>query len=185
MNNLKILQSALFASSLLACTAFAQSDTVTASSDSNPAPAVQVVNPAPVPNQVIYLPQLPNPGELTKAAAAQGIEIQQINQTANQLVVVYRYSNGQSTTIAYQLLASASTAPVVAPGAVATATPAPTVIYTTPRYYYEPYYDPWPWFAPVTIGLGFDYGFRHGGYFHGGGFRGGHFRGGGGFHGHH
>jgi len=38
-----------------------------------------------------------------------------------------------------------------------------TVIYGTPApayqaypgYYYDPYYYPWPWFAPVAVSLGF------------------------------
>jgi hypothetical protein len=48
------------------------------------------------------------------------------------------------------------------------------VVYATPApaYYYDPFYSPWPWFAPVAfdIGMGYSYhyygggrGFRHGG----------------------
>ena len=172
MNTRHILQSALLASSLLTGSVFAQSDAPAA-----PAAPPTIVNPAPVPNQVIYLPQLPNPGDLTRAAAAQGVEIAQMNQTANQIIVVFKYSNGQTNTIAYQLLASAGTAPGVAPATVAAAPAvAPAVVYATPApaYYYDPYYYSWPWFAPVTVGLGFDFGFHH---FHGGyhgGYRGGH-----------
>ena len=141
------------------------------------APAV-VVNPTPTPNQVIYLPQLPSATALANAAVAQGISVEQINQLSTQITVVYKYANGQTNTICYQLLqmAGAVSAPV---GAAPVVVPAQTtVIYGTPApgYYYDPFYYSWPWFAPVAIDLGF--GFR-GGYYHGGGFRGGGFHGGG------
>jgi hypothetical protein len=137
------------------------------------APAV-VVNPTPTPNQVIYLPQLPNPTALANAAAAQGVSVEQINQMSNQITVVYKYSNGQTNTICYQLLSAAVAAPAIA-GPTTAAVPAQTtVIYGTPApaYYYDPYYYPWPWFAPVAVSLGFGF---HGGYYGGyyGGYHGG------------
>jgi hypothetical protein len=140
------------------------------------APAV-VVNPTPTPNQVIYLPQLPSATALANAAAAQGISVEQINQLSTQITVVYKYSNGQTNTVCYQLLSAAVAAPAIA-GLTAVAGPAQTtVIYGTPapQYYYDPYYYPWPWFAPVAVSLGFGY---YGGYY--GGYHGGYY---GGYHG--
>jgi len=150
---------------------------------------VSVANPTPTPNQVIYLPQLPSATALANAAAAQGISVEQINQTNAQITVVYKYNNGQTNTICYQLLSAMAAAPVLAGATTTVAVPAQTtVIYDrpAPAYYYDPFYDPWPWFAPITIGLGFGFngGFYQGGYYHGGGFHGGGFHGGG-FHGRH
>jgi hypothetical protein len=178
-----ILQTVIFSTALLASGAAAQTVEATA-----PADAAPMVNPTPVPNQIIYLPQLPNPGELASAAAAQKISVEQINQTSTQITVVYKYANGQTNTICYQLLSAVGNAPGVAVPAgtaqVTTVVPATTtVVYARPGpgyYYYDPYYaSPWPWFAPVSIGLGFDFG--HGYYRGYGGFRDGGFRGG--FHG--
>jgi hypothetical protein len=135
--------------------------------------------PAAAPNEVVYVPQLPSAADLSKAAAAQGITVSQIDQTSSQVLVTYKYSNGAVNTVSYQPLSAAEGG---ATGAVATpTTPAPavatgsTVVYTTaaPAYYYDyPYYG-YPyyygWYPPVSIGLGFGF---HGG-FHGGGFRGG------------
>jgi hypothetical protein len=118
---------------------------------------------------------------LANAAAAQGVAVAQINQTSSQITVVYKYSNGQTNTICYQLLSAAAAAPMPA-GAPTVAVPASTtVIYerASPAYYYDPFYYPWPWFSPVSVSLGF--GFHGGGgYYRGGG---GYFHGG--FHGRH
>jgi hypothetical protein len=139
---------------------------------------VGVANPAPAPNQIIYLTQLPSVGTLVNIAAAQGLAVEQIVQNAAQIIVVYKYANGQTNAICYQLLPTAGAVPAPA-GATAVVVPAQTtVVYGTPEpaYYYDPFYYPWPWFGAVALDLGF--GFR-GGYYHGGGFRGGGFRGGG------
>lgn len=154
-----------------------------------PAPAVPAIAPAAalVPNQTIYSPRLPGVNEVTSIAAAQGLTVERIEQTASQVTVVYKYANGQTNTVAYLLLPG--TAGASAPGVVQ-ATPPPTVVYYEPAprvvYYdgYGPgyYSSPGYWYPPVSIGLGFD--FRGGGRggFHGGGFRNGGFRGGFGFH---
>jgi hypothetical protein len=140
-----------------------------------------MVNPMPTPNQVVYLPQLPSPAALVNVGAAQGLSVEQINQTSTQITVVYKYPNGQTNTICYALLQTAGVAPVPAGAAPVVVPVQTTVVYErpAPAYYYDPFYYPWPWFAPVAIDLGF--GFR-GGYYHGGGFHGGGFHGGG-FHG--
>jgi len=133
---------------------------------------------ATAPNEVVYVPQLPNASDLTKAASAQGVTVTQIDQTSSQVVVTYKYSNGAVNTVSYQPLANAETSGVPAPSSPAPAVTSTgsTVVYTTtaPAYYYDyPYYGygyyPWGWYPPVSIGLGFGFhgGFRGG--FHGGG----------------
>jgi hypothetical protein len=157
-----LIAGATLATALFATAAFAQN-------------TVSPVSPAAVaPNEIVYVPQLPSASDLTKAAAAQGVTVLQINQTSNQITVTYKYSNGQTNTVAYQPLSAADSngvpVPTVAPapGTVAVA-PATTVVYqSAPGYYYDypyPYYYGWGWYPPVSIGLGFG--------FHGGGFRGG------------
>jgi hypothetical protein len=173
MKTNSILHAIVLASTLLVSGAGAQT--------ANPIPAASpspVLNPMPTPNQIIYIPQLPNPAELASAATAQGISVEQINQTSTQITVVYKYANGQNTTICYQLLSNAgvapAVAPVMAPAATAVVPTTTTVVYASPTpayYYYDPYYYSWPWFAPVSIGLGFNFGhgFHHGyGGYHGG-----------------
>jgi hypothetical protein len=145
----------------------------------------------PAPSRIIYSPRLPSPGELTNVAAAQGIGVEKIDQTATQITVTYKLANGQLNTVAYQLLPSAgSTAQSTAATTVAVPTsPAPTVVYaqasptvvyTQPypySYYYagDPYYSPWGFYGPLAVGIGLGFGF-HGGYYHGGGFYHGHGR---------
>ena len=131
---------------------------------------------APAPSQVVYAPRLPSAVELTNVAAAQGLSVDKIVQTAAQITVVYRSANGQTNTVAYQLLPTAG-----APAAtVVAAPPPPRVVYVqpAPRYYYDPFYDPFyysgyygsPWYGPVSLSLGLGWGF------HGGGGHGGHHR---------
>lgn len=130
----------------------------------------EAVNPMPTPNQIIYLPQLPTAATLVNVAAAQKLAIEQINQTSTQITVVYKFANGQTNTICYQLLSAAGavpapvgTRPVVVPAQT-------TVIYggPAPVYYYDPFYYPYPWAAPVSVSLGFGFrgGYYHGGYYH-------------------
>ena len=173
-----VLTTALAATTAITHAATPSDPAVPAASAAPEAAPAPALNPMPTPNQIIYLPQLPSAATLVNVAAAQGLSIEQINQTSSQITVVYKYANGQTNTICYQLLqmAGAVSAPV---GAAPVVVPAQTtVIYGTPApgYYYDPCYYSWPWFAPVAIDLGF--GFR-GGYYHGGGFRGGGFHGGG------
>lgn len=176
----KIL-SVLVAATLVTCGARAQDATI--ATPTSPAPATQqpaaVATPQamPAPNQIIYAPRLPSANELTSAAAAQGLSVEQINQTSNQITVVYRNSNGQTNTVSYQLLptgapTTTTTTTVIAPN------PAPTVVYQTPPtvvyetspsvvYYdtYRPYYRPY-YYPPVSLSFGF--GYYHGGHGWGG-----------------
>lgn len=139
------------------------------------APVAQIA--APAPNQVIYSPRLPSVAELTSVASAQGLTVEQVSQTANQVTVVYRNSAGQLNTVAYQLLANAANQPAT----VVVPSQAPTVVYQSAPsvvYYesYRPYY-PRYYYPPVSVNLGFGYyrgwGGWGGGYW-GRGYHGGH-----------
>lgn len=123
----------------------------------------------PVPNQTVYLPELPTAGELTTAASAQGLTVERIVQTPTQVTAVYRTPAGQTNTVAYLMLpaAGAPTAQVVVPQAPVTS----TVIVTRPApvYYYRDYddggfCDPWPWYGPVSVGFGWNWGGHWGGH---------------------
>lgn len=176
----------LIAATLGVCGARAQDTGIV--TPSSPAPAAQqqaataqqpqvvMQAQAPAPNQVIYSPRLPSPTELTNVAAAQGLTVEQISQTATQVTAVYRYPNGQTNTVAYQLLPTSSapaSTTVVVPGQPT------TVIYDqTPRVIYYDRYDYWPryYYPPVSLSLGFGYsgGWGRGGHWGGGHYGGGH-----------
>jgi hypothetical protein len=172
-----VFTAVVLATALFATGAVAQTNNQT------PAPAApSAVAVVPTPNEIIYIPRLPDPAELTNAAAAQGITVERIAQTSAQVTVIYRYADGQTHTVAYQLLPAAGSAPMATATAV-TAVPAATttVVYAAPApsyYYYDPFYYPWPWYGPVSFRVGLGYSYYHfgGGY----GFR--HFGGGPGFH---
>jgi hypothetical protein len=151
---------------LLAAGAVAQTADQTA-----PPTTVSPAGPMPAPDQIIYIPRLPNPTELANAAAAQGLTIEMMAQTSAQITVVYKHADGQTSTVAYQLLPAAG-APAASPATTTVVPTAPaTVVYATPApaYYYDPFYWPGPWFAPVAFDIGIGYGYH---YFDGGrGFR--------------
>jgi hypothetical protein len=160
-----LIAGSILATALFGTAAFAQ-NTVSVSAPTS----------SPTPNEVVYVPTLPSVADLTKAATAQGITVEQINQTSSQITAVYKYANGQVSTVAYQPLSAAEASAIPMPTtpapAVGTVAPATTVVYQTagPGYYYDypyPYgYYGYGWYPPVSIGLGFGF---HGG----GGFRGG------------
>lgn len=137
---------------------------------SSPAPQIADAPMAAAPNQVIYSPRLPSADELTKAAAAQGVNVDRITQTASQVTVTYRYSNGQINTVAYQLLPNGtSTAPAATTTTTVVQQPAPAVVYAPPPrvvYYEEPAYYPYPRYYYPPVSLSFGFGYRHfgGGY---------------------
>jgi hypothetical protein len=164
---------------VLTTSSFATSGVVE-SVHSTTAPSVEM-EALPSPNQIVYLPRLPSATELTNSAAAHGLIVDRMVQTANQMGVVYRTATGQTNVVSYQLLPAAGVpgTPVM-PSVNMPTTPAPTVVYAqaAPTYVYRygySNYDPWYWYAPVAIGLGLNfshYGYHHGGaYYHGGGFR--------------
>jgi hypothetical protein len=157
----------------------APSAPVVIATPSTPAPTIaapMASAPAAAPNQIVYTPRLPTAAELTSAAAAQGLGVERIEQSPTQVVAVYKTSNGQTNTVAYQTLPPAGTA-APATNYVTTA-PAPTVVYEQPAprvVYYNDYnddpfyypYSPRVWYPPVSVRLGFGFG----GHFHGGGSR--------------
>lgn len=129
----------------------------------------------PTPNQIVYAPRLPSAGELTAVGTAQGLTVERIVETSAQITAVYRSTDGQTLTVAYQLLPTAATpvglrtttppppAPVAAPPAVVYYTPPERVIYYETPFYGGPYYDPsYAWYPPVSFRLGANYGFRGG-----------------------
>jgi hypothetical protein len=142
----------------------------TAPSSTTPA-VVQTGTPVSTPStvtQIVYMPQLPSADDLTKAASAQGLTVERIVQTSNQVIAFYRNANGQTTSVAYQSLPPSATTPTAAPAtapapAVVVTSPPPTVVYETaprviyyddyyPRYYYPRYYYP-----PVSFSFGYNY----------------------------
>lgn len=183
---LKLFSLLAVAAGFLALGARAQVATPT-----TPAPAVDV-SATPQPNQLVYAPRLPSATELTNVAAAQGLTIDKMVQTASQMTVVYRTANGQTNTVAYVLLPGAgatAAAPSVAPApagnvvvgtttptVVVAPTPAPQVVYTTPApapvYYYDPFFYPtyysYPWYSPVSVSVGFGYHWGGHGHYYGG-----------------
>ena len=143
---------------------------------------------AAAPNEIIYVQQLPSPSELTGGATAGGVTIAKIDQTSDQITVVYKYANGQTNTVAYRPMSAAGSAAATAAVPATTPAPAvssaaPTVVYTAPApvyyyypssYYYPDYY-PWIWYPPVSLHVGFGFHDFHGGFHDGfrGGFHGG------------
>jgi hypothetical protein len=156
-----------------------------ASSPATPAPeVVQSPNAASAGagvTQIVYTPQLPTAAEITNAAAAQGLTVERLVQTSNQVIAFYRTGSGQAMNVAYQSLPPAGSAvatPTPAPAVVVTSPP-PTVVAAPPRtvvyepaprviyYDYPSYYYPRVWYPPVSFNVGFGYHrFHHGGGFH-------------------
>jgi hypothetical protein len=189
MKSITLLPAVLLAAAVSGMPALAQDKVnpapaqATVTMSAVPAEAQSVAEPAVI-NHVVYLARLPAPAELMKGAEAQATPIIRMDQTADQIVVVYQYAGGRTVTFAYTLLAS--TASASAPLATSTATytmvsappPTATVVYAEPQtVYYTPrygrYYDPaWDFWAPLAIGVGLGWGFGgHGGWYggHGGG----------------
>lgn len=141
---------------------------------------------ATAPDRTVFAPRLPTPAELTDIAAAQGLAIERIEQTATQVTVTTKSADGRLNTVLYQLLSSIGTVPAAAPVSVTTpavvpvATPTtvvvtnePEVIYVPSRRYYsyDPLWVPWNDFVPFAVGVGLGFTFHdHGGHY-------GHFRG--------
>lgn len=141
----------VLATGFLTTAAFADNSPAT----SAPAPTAITSQP-PAPNQIIYLPQLPSVGELTGVAAAQGLTIKQITQSARELSVTYQFADGQTKIVSYQvLLPNVGVNPAqLAPPTVVYAEPPP------PVYYYDPYYPAY-WYPPVSFRFGFGFGRGH------------------------
>lgn len=158
---------------LMATGAFAQPTVSTAAS--NPAPAVSPASPLPAPDSIIYVPRLPTPAELSQAAAVQKLSIEKIEQTSSQVTVMYKHADGSITTVAYELLSTAtSAAPAAATTTRVVPAPSTTVIYASPSpwyyNYYDPFWSPWYWYGGPPVSLNFGIGYRSFGGFYRGGF---------------
>lgn len=129
----------------------------------------------PEPDHLVYLSFLPEPSELMADAKANGLEILRLDQTADRVVVTYKYPDGHTATLGYVLLGSArDNARVVArvqPRSTAVYTQddtvivkkEPEIIYVErePRtrvVYRDRYDDFW---LPLTVGLGIGYISHH------------------------
>jgi hypothetical protein len=172
---LKTFASLVSASLLAGGLAAAEAPATSTPNTANTLPPVQVAvapvtAPAPAPNQIVYTPRLPTAAELTSAASAQGLSVERIEQSANQIVAVYKTSSGQTNTVAYQTLPPAGVATPTTPAPNYTVTaPPPTVVYEQPAprvVYYDddPFYYPRIWYPPVSVRLGFGFGHFHGGF---------------------
>ena len=158
MKTNKVIFTAALAAAVLTTAALAQ----------NAAPA-----PSPAANEIVYVPQLPSPSDLTGAASAQGLSVVKIDQTSDGITATYRTSTGQMSVISYKPISAAEAggvgpAPAQASGPAVAST---TVVYDGPGPYYYPAYGyyPWGWYPPVSVRLGFGFVFHGGGF---GGFRG-------------
>jgi hypothetical protein len=153
-------------------------------------PALPVA-PAMAPDEIIYLPQLPEPAELAAAAAAQGLTVKRITRTSAEVTVTCQSADGQVHTAAYQLLSAAAgsataattavpavpaatTSVPVVPAATTSVVPATTTVTTVPEattaVVYAPptpgvfCYDSWyyPW--PLLWPVAFGAGVGYGYY---------------------
>src|ERR1035437_9950889 len=75
----------------------------------------QPANVSTPPSEVIYLPQLPTPADLSQGAAAHGQTLGRIEQTGNRVIAVYNGPNGQTLTVDYELLPTQTAAPAQGP----------------------------------------------------------------------
>jgi hypothetical protein len=147
-------------------------------------------------DHMVYLSFLPEPDELMADAKANGLTILRLDQTADRVVVTYKYPDGHTATLGYAHLSTARSSDRVArralPPSSAVYTQGETVVTRSPEIIYVDrtpstrvvYRDPWSDFwGPLTIGLGLGYvsghhnhhyypRYHHSGYH--GGYHGGH-----------
>ncbi|MBA4138339.1 MAG: hypothetical protein C0518_13585 [Opitutus sp.] len=167
--------------------ALAQDASIAAEQQVQPSPAAEIAAPARA-DRVVYSVQLPSVQQLTDMARAQGTTVVNVNQTSSDITVTYRLNDNSTRVVSYQLLPTQNSsapvpgqaepfvsAPLPPPPApvqiVEVAPPPPTVVY---RYYdrYDPFYDDpfWRPRAPISVNLGFGWGYR-GGHYYGGHYR--------------
>jgi hypothetical protein len=121
----------------------------------------------------VYLSELPDPAELTQNAAANGLTVQRLDQTADAVVITYKYPDGVVGTMGYKLLSAVRTNDRV----VARVQPPSSAVYTQgdstrtvvvrddPEIIYverEPrtrvvYRERDDFWLPLTLGLGIGY----------------------------
>ncbi len=128
----------------------------------------------------VYLSELPDPAELSKSAAANGLTVQRIDRTADSVVITYKYADGLVSTMGYKLLSAAGSErvvvreqPVVERVIEKRTTTViedrdPEIIYVdrTPRtrVVYRDYRD--DFWLPLTVGLGVGYIAGHNNHHH-------------------
>lgn len=124
-----------------------------------PAPSSAAPLSLQAPDQIVYTAVMPSVADLNTSAAAQGLAVLQISPSAVQTTVVYRYPDGKTRVVAYQLPppgnTSSSTTVVTAPPAVVYDLPPPVV-----NYYYDPLYPRYV-YPPVSLHVGFGAGRHH------------------------
>lgn len=124
----------------------------------SPAEGPGTLTAAAVQPTLVCVPQLPGAVELVKAAAAQGMTVVKIEQTAEQVTAVYKMPDGRQMTVIYQPLPEEERAPAATT----------TVVYSRPAPVYYPTYYPtyyagygWPWYSPVALSIGLGFGYHH------------------------
>lgn len=127
----------------------------------------------PEPDHLVYLSFLPEPADLMADAKTNGLEILRLDQTADRVVVTYKYPDGHTATLGYAKLGSVRASDRV----VARVQPPSSAVYTqgdsttvvvkddpeiiyvdrTPRtrVVYREYRD--DFWLPLTLGLGIGY----------------------------
>ncbi len=124
----------------------------------------------PAVNHLVYLSELPESADLMKSAAANGLTVTRLDRTSDRVVVTYSYPNGQTATLGYALLSSASAGDrVAARRTVTEVTREPEIVYVERPYRTRVVYrdradDFW---LPLTLGLGLGWATGYHGGWHG------------------
>ena len=149
MKTTLLLPAVFLAAAFAGSTALAQDNSGAANANTQ----VVAASAAPVViNGLVYVAKLPTATQLTKDAEDEGLSILRIDQSADRVLVVYKYPNGSTRTFAYTTSENGTPATVVTQAAPAmssatyTVVSAPpqagnTVVYTTPAptvFYTEP-----------------------------------------------
>jgi hypothetical protein len=145
--------------------------------------AVAATATVPEVDHMVYLTFLPEPSELMADAKANGLTILRLDQTADKVIVSYKYPDGHTATLGYARLGSSSASNRVRERTVVETRPVDReVVYVERPYtrvvYRDPYWD--DFWVPLTLGVGLGWVISdghgwHGGY-HGGWHGGGHWR---------
>jgi hypothetical protein len=134
----------------------------------------------PTVDHLVYLSELPDPADLIKDAAANGLTIKRVDRTSDRIVVTYAYPDGQISTLGYALLTAARSSDRVAVNPVQQdqgrddrtyieVSPEPEIVYVEPHYrrtrivYRDRMDDVW---LPLSLGIGIGWiANHHGGYY--------------------
>ncbi len=122
----------------------------------SPATVSGATNAPTTPAHIVVTSKLPTVPELSKIAAAQGLNVDKIEQTATQVTLTGHTQSGQVSVLTYALPGdpAVAAAGVPAPAVVYTT---PTVVYAAPGYYDYPYYAyrPHVYYPRVGVRIGF------------------------------